>query len=337
MTSSIYPNSGGCQPAKFDAVIIGSGLAGLAVALHALDRGAKIAIIEKETKIGGNTIKASSGVNGVSDLIDSKSINCIESLPMDSISMFEKDTIAAAGSSAQPEMIHILVNNSSKAIEWLKSRVGVSLDSVGQLGGHTVARTYRPTSSTIGWDIVTKMQTRLGEFSTDCLSLMVNTKLVKVLQDDNDQVIGVRYEHIDDNGTVCRAELYARSVIICTGGFAADRSSNSLLAKYQPQWLNMGTTAGDFSKGEGIIMCEEIRAQTIDMDKVQIHPTGFVDPKDPSNPHKFLAAEILRGVGGILLDHNGRRYVCCSDGVLAFLLDFSPLLLSYLYLSCQIL
>ena len=45
------------------------------------------------------------------------------------------------------------------------------------------------------------------------------------------------------------------------------------------------------------------------MDQVQVHPTGFVDPKDPSAKTKFLAAEALRGVGGILIDKDGARFV----------------------------
>lgn len=44
------------------------------------------------------------------------------------------------------------------------------------------------------------------------------------------------------------------------------------------------------------------------MDSVQIHPTGFVDPATPDAPVKFLAAEMLRGEGGILL-HKGKRFV----------------------------
>ena len=45
------------------------------------------------------------------------------------------------------------------------------------------------------------------------------------------------------------------------------------------------------------------------MDQVQVHPTGFVDPKDPDAKTKFLAAEALRGVGGLLIDKNGARFV----------------------------
>jgi cytochrome b involved in lipid metabolism len=47
------------------------------------------------------------------------------------------------------------------------------------------------------------------------------------------------------------------------------------------------------------------------MEKIQLHPTGFVDPNDPSNPNKVLAAEMLRGVGGILMDDDGQRF--CNE------------------------
>ena len=52
-----------------------------------------------------------------------------------------------------------------------------------------------------------------------------------------------------------------------------------------------------------------IGGKAIDMDKVQVHPTGLVDPKDPHAKVKFLAAEALRGVGGLLLDAGGDRFI----------------------------
>jgi len=44
------------------------------------------------------------------------------------------------------------------------------------------------------------------------------------------------------------------------------------------------------------------------LEKVQVHPTGLVDPKEPDAKVKFLAAEALRGVGGLLLDNEGDRF-----------------------------
>lgn len=39
-----------------------------------------------------------------------------------------------------------------------------------------------------------------------------------------------------------------------------------------------------------------------------MHPTGLVDPNEPDAKVKFLAAEALRGVGGLLLDNEGQRF-----------------------------
>jgi len=55
----------------------------------------------------------------------------------------------------------------------------------------------------------------------------------------------------------------------------------------------------------------EIGADVDDLKLVQVHPTGLVNPKDPNAKVKFLAAEALRGVGGLLLDKNGKRF--CNE------------------------
>ena len=55
-------------------------------------------------------------------------------------------------------------------------------------------------------------------------------------------------------------------------------------------------------------MAQEIGAGVVDMESVQVHPTGLVNPSEPEAKVKFLAAEALRGVGGILLDANGNRF-----------------------------
>lgn len=83
-----------------------------------------------------------------------------------------------------------------------------------------------------------------------------------------------------------------------------------MLEKYGGASLRgLPTTNGAWATGDGIRLAEGVGAKLTLMDQVQIHPTGFVDPKEPSNPTKFLAPEALRAVGGILLNKEGRRFV----------------------------
>ena len=55
-------------------------------------------------------------------------------------------------------------------------------------------------------------------------------------------------------------------------------------------------------------MAMGIGANAIDLDKVQVHPTGLIDPSEPDAKVKFLAAEALRGAGGLLLDAKANRF-----------------------------
>ena len=97
-------------------------------------------------------------------------------------------------------------------------------------------------------------------------------------------------------------------VIIATGGFGADFTENSLLQKFRPDLGYLPTTNGTHCTGDGIKMSQDVGAEVVDMEWVQVHPTGLVNPDDPQAKVKFLAAEALRGVGGILLDANGNRF-----------------------------
>merc|ERR1712045_547157 len=118
-------------------------------------------------------------------------------------------------------------------------------------------------------------------------------------------------------GQVCTGLIYEKAgtdytetgpVILCSGGFGADFTKDSLLAKYRPDLMHLPTTNGEHCTGDGIKMGEAIGAKTIDLEWVQVHPTGLVKPDDPDAKIKFLAAEALRGVGGLVLDANGNRF-----------------------------
>ena len=125
------------------------------------------------------------------------------------------------------------------------------------------------------------------------------TKLIR----DGAAVVGVEYT------LGGKTETAYGPVILATGGYAADFTENSLLKKYRPEFWELPTTNGDHCTGDGHKIAISAGASAIDMEKVQVHPTGLVDPNEPGAKVKFLAAEALRGVGGLLLNSEGKRFV----------------------------
>ena len=139
----------------------------------------------------------------------------------------------------------------------------------------------------------------------------------KLITNGNGEVIGIEYTKKGETFTEMGP------VIICTGGFGADFSDNSLLQEVEEEWRGLNawnpvrdlpalrdlpTTNGEHCTGDGIKMAIELGAGTVDMEAVQVHPTGLVDPREPTAKVRFLAAEALRGAGGLLLDADGNRF-----------------------------
>ena len=75
--------------------------------------------------------------------------------------------------------------------------------------------------------------------------------------------------------------------------------------------MKFPTTNGPQTTGGGVKIARSIGADLVDMDQVQIHPTGYVDFKDRFSKNKILAPELLRGVGGILINQKGERF--CNE------------------------
>lgn len=118
----------------------------------------------------------------------------------------------------------------------------------------------------------------------------------------DDAVQGLRY--MDKAGA--QHILHTKNVVFCTGGFG---SSKELLGKYAPHLRDLPTTNAQGTTGDGQDLMLRVGGQLIDMEHIQVHPTSFVDPKDKDSGSKFLAAEALRGNGGVLLNPStGRRF-----------------------------
>jgi len=314
LSQYIMPSSTVVAPAADttpDAIVIGSGLAGMAATLNILDRGGKVILLEKEHLLGGNSGKASSGINACCPDSDFAQIQ------KDSVDLFRNDTERSAGASVRPDLIDVLVQNSGSAVEWLRERAGVDLSLKAQLGGHSAKRTHRPSNGMAGAEIIYGVQKAVKTYqASGQVTILTDSKVTQLLQKDG-RVVGVEYVSTLKGDDTAAKILYSHNVILATGGFAADRSSGSYLSQYRPELLKMPTTAGAFSTGDGIGLATVLGAGRVDMDKVQVHPTGWVDPAEPEKKSKILAAELMRGVGGILMNDQGERF-CNELGTRAY-------------------
>lgn len=124
----------------------------------------------------------------------------------------------------------------------------------------------------------------LAENEPDRVQLIKKAKVERVNKDGN-TVTGVTYTFNGEENVI------EGPVILATGGYAADFTEDSLLKKWRPDTFDLSSTNGQHATGDGHKMLMKIGANGIDMDKVQVHPTGLIDPKDPGSKWKFLAAE----------------------------------------------
>lgn len=174
--------------------------------------------------------------------------------------------------------------------------------------GHSQPRTHRGHDAKFpGMAITYALMQRLEELAENEPDRVEIIKKARVtgLNKDGNNITGVTYEFNGESTTL------EGPVVLATGGYAADFTDSSLLKKHRPDTYGLATTNGAHATGDGQKMVMAIGGNGIDMDKVQVHPTGLVDPKDPGSKWKFLAAEALRGEGGILLNSDGERF--CDD------------------------
>lgn len=297
-------------------IVVGGGLAGCAAAIEASRCGAQVVIIEKEKTLGGNSAKATSGINGWGTRAQAKQRE------QDNCKYFERDTyLSGLGGTCDPGLVRMLSVKSSDAIEWLSS-FGIPLTVLSQLGGASRKRCHRApdtpdgTPVPIGYTIMRTLEQYIRTVLKNKVTILNETAVssliyqAKTLPDGNQEkrVRGIRYKTLN-NPNEEEMELIADAVVLATGGFSNDQTSNSLLREFAPHVFGTPTTNGPFATGDGLKMARKLGALLVDMDKIQLHPTGLVDPKDPANKTKYLGPEALRGSGGILLNKNGERFI----------------------------
>lgn len=107
-----------------DVVVIGAGGAGMAAAVTAHDLGAKVIVLEKMPFVGGNTVRATGGINAAETPQQAKlGIK-------DSIEQMYKDTMKGGHNKNNPELVKVLAQNSNAAVQWL-IKLGGDFNDVG--------------------------------------------------------------------------------------------------------------------------------------------------------------------------------------------------------------
>ncbi|AGB77667.1 flavocytochrome c [Enterobacteriaceae bacterium strain FGI 57] len=281
----VAEEGGDVEEAKnYDVVVVGSGGAGLAAAIQAHDEGASVLIVEKMPTIGGNTIKASAGMNAAETRF--QRVKGIQ----DSKELFYKETLKGGKNKNNPELLRRFVENAPEAIEWLATR-GIMLNDITTTGGMSIDRTHRPRDgSAVGGYLISGLVRNVNKRNID---VMLDTSVVDIVMNGG-EVSAVRLL-TEEKETLTVA---TKSIIVATGGFSAN---SAMVVKYRPDLAGFVTTNHKGATGGGISLLENIGAGTVDMGEIQIHPT--VEQKT-----SYLISESIRGGGAILVNQQGNRF-----------------------------
>ena len=266
-----------------DLVVIGAGGAGMTAALEATNNGLKVILIEKQEMVGGNTIKATGGMNAAgTKLQKSEGVN-------DSVEVFIDDTMSSGNYINNEELVRTLAEKSAEGVDWLES-IGAPLTSLTISGGASFKRMHAPEGgAAVGPYIVQALSKQLSDKNVE---ILYNTAATELLTKDG-VITGVVA-----NGKNKKYTINCEAVVLATGGFGANME---MVAKYNPDFAGFKTTNSPGIVGDGIKMAEAVGANIIDMEQIQVHPT--VEQETST-----LITESVRGKGAILVNKNGERF-----------------------------
>ena len=272
-----------------DIVVIGGGGAGMTAAISAAEEGKSVILLEKNSILGGNTARASSGMNAAETHYEE------EQGVEDSVQSFIDDTMASGKNMNDPELVKVLAENSSDAIDWLDSE-GIELNGpLATMGGLSANRTHRPVDADgniipVGSYLVDKLSTRMDELG---IEVHTNTAATEIIMEDG-KAAGVKATGSSGNNVT----IHADAVIVATGGFGGNMDK---VTEYRPDLEGYISTNVTTASGDAIDFLGDLNADFVDLDQIQLHPT--VVPTDGT-----LVGEALRGDGAILVNKEGHRF-----------------------------
>ena len=317
-----------------DVVVVGAGGAGMTAAITAAGEGKSVVILESQSMVGGNSVRATGGMNagktvyqdenefgesaGVEKSLktaaekyaDNETITALaktvseqwaayQANPtgyFDSVELMELDTMIGGKGINDPELVETLCANSADAIDWLDEH-GITLHNVSSFGGASVKRIHRPVNAE--GKTVSVGSYMIPLLQENCekagVKMMLDTTATEILTDANGAAVGVKATGASGETVT----VNAKAVVLASGGFGANLD---MVVKYKPELKGFMTTNAPGIQGQGIEMAEAIGAATVDMDQIQIHPTVEANTA-------ALITEGLRGDGAVLINAEGKRFI----------------------------
>ena len=317
-----------------DVVVVGAGGAGMTAAITAAAEGKNVVILESQSMVGGNSVRATGGMNagktvyqdenefgesaGVEKTLktaaekyaDNETITALaktvseqwaayQANPtgyFDSVELMELDTMIGGKGINDPELVETLCANSADAIDWLDEH-GITLHNVSSFGGASVKRIHRPVNAE--GKTVSVGSYMIPLLQENCekagVKMMLDTTATEILTDANGAAVGVKATGASGETVT----VNAKAVVLTTGGFGANLD---MVTEYKPELKGFMTTNAAGAQGQGIEMATAIGAGTVDMDQIQIHPTVEANTA-------ALITEGLRGDGAVLINAEGKRFI----------------------------
>lgn len=267
------------QTLKTNVLIIGAGGAGLRCAIELFQNGLEDVLVVGDRKFDdAHTTLAAGGINAAMGSLD----------PEDSSMIHTLDTYLEGANIADPAKVHLLCKQAVDAIFDLH-HYGAKFhrESDGKItqrffGAHTYRRTVFHGDQT-GAEIMRVLVHKANQLEVPHLE---DTYIFKLLE-KNGRVQGAI--GVSNNQFV---KIEARITVLATGGFSNIYARSSSRNKE--------------NFGEGVFLAHQAGAKVGDMELVQFHPTGMVEPKSHEG---WLVTEAVRGEGGILRNVKGERFM----------------------------
>lgn len=272
---------------KFDVLIIGTGLAGLTLALHVADR-KQVGLICKKQLIDGASDWAQGGIAAV--LSDD-----------DTVESHIRDTLVAGAGLSDQEVTRHVVGHGRECVQWLiRQGVPFTRDAASDTGyhlttegGHSHRRVIHAADAT-GHAIQSTLEGKVRAHPN--ITLLEHYNAI-------DLITGAKLGLTDNRCYGCYA------LDTASGKVHTVAAQHTVLATGGAGKVYLYTTNPDTSTGDGIAMGWRAGCRVANMEFIQFHPTCLYHPQAKS----FLISEAVRGEGGILKLPHGPRFMPAHD------------------------